>query len=168
MAGRLGSKGHLTRGVSTPLLTYMESSGYSGALLGCHMEFDLGWHLVRSKVEVPCTVGAPGDGGEEDCSHLFFECPFTQEIWASQPILRADVSSAEASWEPIWSLMQASGAGKAFKGSMRFGYTVTRLSFGEGRLQRTASSMMWKVLYNSVLEGRKRGRNDPLGHEFTH
>ena len=45
---------------------------------------------------VPCI------GGEEDCSHLFLECPFAQEIWASQQIPQADASLAVACWGSLW------------------------------------------------------------------
>ena len=36
--------------------------------------------------------------GEEDCSHLFYECQFAPVVWAIQPISLAVVSSAEAFW----------------------------------------------------------------------
>ena len=34
--------------------------------------------------------------GEEECSYLFFECLFAQEMWAIHPISRVDISSAWA------------------------------------------------------------------------
>ena len=37
-------------------------------------------------------------GGEEDCSHLFFECPFAQEIWYTQNLFGVDVTSDGALW----------------------------------------------------------------------
>ena len=36
--------------------------------------------------------------GDEGCSHLFFECPFAQEIWTEQNIPGVDVTFTEALW----------------------------------------------------------------------
>ena len=49
----------------------------------------------------------------------------------------------------------------------QFGYTAMRLSSGVGRLQRTASSGTWKVLYISCLKELERGKvlQDKSVHE---
>ena len=40
-------------------------------------------------------------GGEEECSHLFFKCSFTQVIWASQKTSPVNLSLAEAFWRSL-------------------------------------------------------------------
>ena len=62
------------------------------------------WQLLRgrlmTRVRRKRTIPEAQDdcvlctGAVEDCSHLFFECPFARAIWASRKIPRIDVSSA--------------------------------------------------------------------------
>ena len=40
-------------------------------------------------------------GVEEDCAHLFFECPFARTIWTRQPISRVNTTSEMSFWDLI-------------------------------------------------------------------
>ena len=40
-------------------------------------------------------------GGEEDCVHLFFRCPFAQVIWATRGISSVDTTSEKAFWDSV-------------------------------------------------------------------
>ena len=46
--------------------------------------------LLYLDVLTECVMGT---GGEEDCSQLFLECPFAQEIWTRQNISGVDITS---------------------------------------------------------------------------
>ena len=41
------------------------------------------------------------DGGFEDCSHLFFQCPLAQEVWWEAAVNRLSVTSEEAFWSSL-------------------------------------------------------------------
>ena len=41
-------------------------------------------------------------GAEEDCAHLFFECPFTRSVWDQQTSSRIDTTSKSSFWESFY------------------------------------------------------------------
>ena len=41
------------------------------------------------------------NGGAEDCDHLFFQCPLTQETWQSVNVDRLGITSTEAFWASL-------------------------------------------------------------------
>lgn len=41
------------------------------------------------------------EGGREDCSHLFFECPVAREVWTAEGCARVDPSSETTFWTSL-------------------------------------------------------------------
>ena len=62
-------------------------------------------HMTRAVRQrmLPDTLGSFPlcDGGAEDCSHLFFQCPLAQEAWRVATVVRLSVTSEEAFWSSL-------------------------------------------------------------------
>ena len=55
--------------------------------------------VVRQRMFPASPVSCPlYDGGPEDCSHLFFQCPLAQAAWRVAGVARLSVTSEEAFW----------------------------------------------------------------------
>ena len=53
--------------------------------------------VVRQRTHPDSPVNCPVcGGGPEDCSHLFFQCLLTQEVWREAAVVRLSVTSEEA------------------------------------------------------------------------
>ena len=70
-----------------------------------------GWLLIRGRL-MTCALRqryVPGaDAGcvmcsatMEDCTHLFFECPLVQTVWAATAVEGLDTTSADAFWRSL-------------------------------------------------------------------
>ena len=58
--------------------------------------------VVRQRMFPASPVSCPlYDGGPEDCSHLFFQCPLAQAAWRVAGVARLSVTSEEAFWRSL-------------------------------------------------------------------
>ena len=85
--------------------------------------------VVHQRMLPDTSVGCPlCDGGLEDSSHLFFQCPLAHEAWRVAAVVRLSVTSEEAFWSSL--------SGSFFRREADFRHIVGNLDPQErGRLQ---------------------------------